>query len=78
MKVTVEINPMMFNPSGARVKTEIELADGATASDLLLKLGYNPMQIKAIIPVINGVQKRTDAILKNGDDIWLTVAIGGG
>jgi molybdopterin converting factor small subunit len=47
--------------------TPYELADGATARDLAVKVGLKPEEVKLIF--VNHVEKTLDSKLKNGDEV---------
>lgn len=56
----------------------LELPDGSSLEDLLLKAGYRAEHLKLIAGAVNGVQRRLGYRLADGDEIALLVPAGGG
>ena len=56
----------------------LELDDGSTLEDLLLKAGYRPEHLRLILPAVNGIQQRLTCRLAHGDGVILCMPVGGG
>ena len=77
LKVKVEIVGVLRRPDG-KSKLESELPEESTIHDLLVLLGYREEHIRYIIPVVNGEHRSLEFKLSDGDDIVLTLPVGGG
>ncbi|HNV69265.1 MAG TPA: MoaD/ThiS family protein [Candidatus Ozemobacteraceae bacterium] len=77
MNVHVKIFGALQKPQG-RDDFSHEIKDGATVEKLLLDLGYHPRHVSAIVVELNGKQTRHTAKLAAGDELVLSLAIGGG
>lgn len=53
-----------------------ELPDGATAADLIERLGMQPEDVKIVF--VNGTHAKHGQMLQDGDAVGLFPAIGGG
>lgn len=56
----------------------VTLSEGATVTDLLEVLGITPQHQKAVVPFINRERAKRTHVLRDGDDVFLSLAIGGG
>jgi len=61
-------------PNGAH----LDLPAGTTVGDLLRRGGVRKDQLGYVIPIINGVRRRSDTILQDGDRLTLRLPVGGG
>ncbi len=77
MKVRVKIFGALQKPEG-KDDFPFEIKEGATVEKLLLALGYHPRHVSAIVAELNGKQTRHTAKLAEGDEVVLSLAIGGG
>ena len=77
IKVKVTVGGLLCKPLG---KTEVEqtLADGATVRELLTSLGYSKEHIPRIMASVNGTIRKPDFNLSDGDDVKLSILVGGG
>lgn len=56
----------------------IELAEPATVTDLLSALGISKEHQKAVVPFINSERAKRTNTLHDGDEVFLSLAVGGG
>ncbi|MFA5141048.1 MAG: MoaD/ThiS family protein [Elusimicrobiota bacterium] len=77
MKVKVSIGGLLVKPRG-KSEAELDLADNATVKDMLLALGYEDAHVPRIMASVNGTIRRPDYSLKDGDDVKLSILVGGG
>jgi molybdopterin converting factor small subunit len=54
------------------------LKASSTIQDLLLDLGYYEKHLNIIMSAVNGRQKRLSYKLKDGDEVELSLPVGGG
>jgi len=55
-----------------------EVRDGATVRDLIVALGYQPHHVTTILSTVNGLQASLNKPLQEGDEVVLSVMVGGG
>lgn len=72
----VEMMPGLRVRGGA--KFELELPEGATAREMLVKLGFKGEELEPLRVFVNEKLVELEKVLKDGDDIWVGMAIGGG
>ncbi len=77
MKIQVDHIALIHCNNLAEDKT-IELDEQATVTDLLNALQIAPEHQKAVIPFINSDRAKRNHTLKDGDNVFLSLAIGGG
>lgn len=77
MKVRVDHIALVKCPNLGADKT-VDLNDNATVTDLLNALGMVEEHQKAVVPFINRERAKRNHSLKEGDDVFLSLAIGGG
>ena len=77
IEVKVSITGVLKRPNNKN-DFNIELPDNSTLRSLLYKLDYNEDHISYIIPIINGRKGDLRVVLKNGDEVILTLPVGGG
>jgi sulfur carrier protein ThiS len=77
MNIRVIIYGSLLRPEGKHDYVKVVPA-GATVRDLILALGYKPHHVMTILTTVNGVQASHHMKLKDGDEIVLSVMIGGG
>lgn len=77
MNVRVIIYGTLLRPEGQHdyVKT---LPEPATVKDLLAAMGYQPAHAKAILVTVNGQHASPLKKLSDGDEVVLSVMVGGG
>jgi len=73
----VEIVGVLRKPEGKSNLTR-ELPEESTIRDLLVKLGYRDGHFRFIIPVVNGEHRPLEFKLSDGDEVVLTLPVGGG
>ncbi len=56
----------------------VELNSSATIGDLLNVIGIRPEHQKVIVPFINRNRAKRTSALEDGDEVFLSLAIGGG
>lgn len=56
----------------------VELSSPSTMTDLLNALGIRPEHQKVVVPFINSERAKRTSPLNDGDEVFLTLAIGGG
>ncbi len=76
IRVEVRVLGALAKPRGERFS--LELPDGSSLEDLLLKAGYRPEHLKHIAGAVNGVQRRPNHPLAQGDEVDLLMPAGGG
>jgi len=57
---------------------QVELGEQATVTDLLNALGIREDHQKAVVPFINQERAKRNHSLKDGDEVFLSLAVGGG
>ena len=77
MKIQVKIIGALTKPDGKDDFTT-DLPAKATVTDLLKKLGYHEMHLSIIMAAVNGKQKKNSQVLKDGDEVELSLPVGGG
>jgi len=75
--VKVSITGVLKRPNNDN-DFKIELPENSTLNSLLSKLNYSEDHINYIIPIINGRKSNLRVILKNDDEVTLTLPVGGG
>ncbi|MEW6592339.1 MAG: MoaD/ThiS family protein [Candidatus Hadarchaeota archaeon] len=76
MKVKVELMPGLRQQR--KEKIELELPEGTTVRAMLLKLDFRESEIEPLRVFVNGELAGLNKALKDGDDIWVGMVIGGG
>jgi len=59
-------------------KFNLELPEGATVGEMLAKVGLKGEELDAVRVFVNEQLVELNKVLKDGDDIWVGVVIGGG
>lgn len=77
MNIRVIIYGSLLRPEGQHDFVR-EMAEGATVRNLIVALGYQPQHVSTILTTVNGMQASHNMRLKEGDEIVLSVMIGGG
>lgn len=77
MNIRVIIYGSLLRPEGKHDFVK-EVAAGATVRDLIVALGYEPHHVTTILTTVNGRQASHHMKLKEGDEVVLSVMIGGG
>lgn len=77
IRVHVKISGILIKPQG-RDRLDLEVKPNTTVKKLLLSLGYDKKQLNRIMAVVNGTLRKPDYILNDGDNVSLSIIIGGG
>ena len=77
MKVKVE-HIALLKCDNLPADREVELPSPATVGDLLHVLGIRPEHHGVIIPFINSERAKRTSSLSDGDEVFLSMAVGGG
>jgi sulfur carrier protein ThiS len=77
MNIRVIIYGSLLRTEGKHNFTK-DVPEGATVRDLILALGYQPQHVTTILTTVNGMQASHNMPLKDGDEIVLSVMVGGG
>jgi sulfur carrier protein ThiS len=77
MNVRVIIYGSLLRPEGKHDYVK-EVAEGATVKELILALGYQPLHAASVLATVNGKQASQYMRLQEGDEVVLSVMIGGG
>ncbi len=77
ISVKIELVPVLKH---LREETnfELELPDDATVRTMLANVGFKENELEHLRIFINNKWARLDKALKDGDDIWVGVIVGGG
>ncbi|MEW6222272.1 MAG: MoaD/ThiS family protein [Candidatus Hadarchaeota archaeon] len=76
MKVKVELMPGLRQQR--KEKLELELPEGTTVRAMLLRLDFKEGEMEPLRVFVNGELVGLNKALKDGDDIWVGMVIGGG
>lgn len=57
---------------------DLDLPDDATIETLLTEVGFNEDEMRHLRIFVNNKEARLDKVLKDGDEIWVGVIMGGG
>lgn len=77
MKVSVD-HIALIHAKNLDANRQVELPDGASVKDLLDQIGIEPEHQKAVVPFINKEKAKRAHALQDGDEVFLSLAIGGG
>jgi molybdopterin converting factor small subunit len=77
MNIRVIIYGSLLRPEGKHDYLKV-VPEGATVRELIVALGYKPQHVTTILSTVNGRQASHNMRLKDGDEIVLSVMIGGG
>lgn len=77
MNVRVIIYGSLLRPEGQHDYGK-DVPEGTTVRELMLALGYTPQHAAAILATVNGAQASHLRRLKEGDEVVLSVMVGGG
>jgi sulfur carrier protein ThiS len=77
MNIRVIIYGSLLRPEGKHDYVKA-VPEGATVRELILALGYQPQHVATILTTINGTQASHNRKLQDGDELVLSVMIGGG
>ena len=77
MNVRVKIIGALSKPEG-KDDFPIDLPAKSTITDLLRRLGYHEAHLAIIMGAVNGKQKKNSQVLKENDEIELSLPVGGG
>jgi len=77
LKIKIEIVGLLKKPQNLS-RFEFEMPDNSTMEDLLQKLDYSREHCRYILSIINGVRGDRHTVLSHGDEVVLTLPVGGG
>ena len=77
MKINVIIMGTLTRPTG-KDRFVHQCEDGTTVLQFLKSIKYDPNHIPHIITSINNEIKRHNTVLNEGDELLLTIPVGGG
>jgi molybdopterin converting factor small subunit len=77
MNIRVIIYGSLLRPEGKHDYVKV-VPEGVTVRELIVALGYQPQHVTTILSTVNGRQASHNMRLKDGDEIVLSVMIGGG
>lgn len=77
MKVKVRIIGVLKRPRG-KDTFELDLPEGAKIKDLLEKSGFDSVHAAHILTAVNGDYKKHFHKLEDGDEVLLSMIVGGG
>ena len=77
MKVRVDHIALLKCPNLGADKA-MDIREGGTVTDLLNALGITEEHQKAVVPFINSERAKRTHTLKEGDEVFLSLAVGGG
>jgi hypothetical protein len=77
MNVRVIIYGTMLRTEGQQDFVK-DVPEGATVRELILALGYQPHHVTSILTTVNGTQASHHRRLQQGDEVVLSVMVGGG
>jgi len=77
MKVNISISGLLRKPSGEGYMT-LNISEGKTVEDILLKTGYKKEEITHILCFVNDRPANVKTPLKENDNLFLTLIVGGG
>ncbi|MHA2304407.1 MAG: MoaD/ThiS family protein [Candidatus Hodarchaeales archaeon] len=79
ISVVVELMAAVRNPfPNKKRKNTFEINQGISLRELLLQIGFQEEELNLLVPIVNGKRTRNDHLPKNGDQIFITLPIGGG
>jgi len=76
MKIKIEILGLLKKPRNLS-NFEFEMPDNSAIEDLLLKLDYCREHCRYILAIINGRRADRHTVLSDGDEVVLTLPVGG-
>ncbi len=76
--ITVQVDHIALIQCPALTGKQVELPDQASVSDLLHQIGIQAEHHKAVVPFINQERAKRSHRLKDGDAVFLSLAVGGG
>jgi hypothetical protein len=77
MKILLEYTAVL-DAKGAASGSHVDLPDGAVVSDVLDLLHVKKDHQKYVVPFVNGDKKRLTDTLRDGDQLTLSLPVGGG
>jgi sulfur carrier protein ThiS len=77
MNIHVIIFGTLLRPEGEHDYTKA-IPEGSTVKDLMVAMGYQPAHVKAILTTVNGQHASPHKKLHEGDEVVLSVMVGGG
>jgi len=75
--VKIELMPVLKRLREER-NFEQELSDDATVRTMLANIGFKENELEHLRIFINNKLAHLDKVLKDGDDIWVGIVVGGG
>jgi len=77
IRVKIELMPVLKRLRKER-KFELELPDDATVRTMLENVGFKKDELAHLRIFVNNKSAHLDKVLKDRDDIWVGVVVGGG
>ncbi|MFQ6129793.1 MAG: MoaD/ThiS family protein [Candidatus Hadarchaeaceae archaeon] len=77
IRVKIELMPVLKRLRKER-NFELELSDDATVKTMLENVGFKENELEHLRIFVNNKLAHLDKVLKDGDDIWVGVVVGGG
>ena len=77
MKIRAIIGGLLEKPSGVG-EMELDMREGSTVRELLAAVGYCEAHIPRIMAAVNGTIRKGEHVLKDGDEVRLSILVGGG
>jgi sulfur carrier protein ThiS len=77
IRVNIELMPVLKRLRD-ETKFELVLPDDATVRTMLANVGFKKNELEHLRIFVNNKWAHLEKVLKDGDDIWVGVVIGGG
>ena len=77
MNIRVIIYGSLLRPEGQHDYVK-EVAEGATVKDLILAIGFQQSHVATILATVDGTQASHHRKLSEGEEVVLSVMVGGG
>jgi len=77
IRVKIELMPVLKRLREER-NFELELPDNATVRTMLTNVGFKENELEHLRIFVNNKWAHLDKVLKDGDDIWVGIVVGGG
>lgn len=77
IRVKIELMPVLKRLREER-NFELELPDNATVRTMLTNVGFKENELEHLRIFVNNKWAHLDKVLKDGDDIWVGIIVGGG
>ncbi len=77
IRVKVELMPGLGRER-REPKFELDLADGSNMKSMLAKIGFKEDEVDHLRVFVNEKLVSSSKVLKDGDEVWVGIIIGGG